>query len=64
MNIITVKELEKILKVKQKTLYQWAELGQIPCIKMQGCLRCDLDDLLKWVDSCKKAPHNFQLAKY
>lgn len=58
MKIVTVKELEKILQVKQKTLYQWAELGQIPCIKMQGCLRFDLDDIMKWVDSCKKKPHD------
>jgi PTS system nitrogen regulatory IIA component len=64
MNIITVKELEKILRVKEKTLYQWAELGQIPCIKMHGCLRFDLDEVKKWVDSCKKVPHNFQLSKY
>ena len=45
MKIITVKELETILKVNKKTLYQWAELGQIPCIKMQGCLRFDLDEV-------------------
>ncbi len=59
MNIITVKELEKILKVKEKTLYQWAELGQIPCIKIQGCLRFDLDEVKKWIDSCKRVPHKF-----
>lgn len=58
MNIVTVHELEKILKVKKKTLYQWAELGQIPSIKMQGCLRFDLDDVLEWVKSCKKEPHD------
>ena len=58
MKLVTVKELEKILQVKQKTLYQWAELGQIPCIKMQGCLRFDLDDVMNWVNSCKKEPNN------
>ena len=58
MNIITVKELETILKVKEKTLYQWAELGQIPSIKMGGCLRFNLDDVVEWVKSCKKKPHD------
>ena len=58
MNIVTVNELEKILKVSKKTLYQWAELGQIPSIKIQGCLRFDLDDVMKWVESCKKEPHD------
>ena len=44
--------------VKEKTLYQWAELGQIPSIKMQGCLRFDLDDVMKWIETCKRVPHN------
>ena len=52
MKIMTVKEVSELLKVKEKTLYQWAELGQIPCIKMNGCLRFDFDDLQKWVKSC------------
>ena len=60
MNIVTVKELGKILKVSEKTLYQWAELGQIPCIKMHRCLRFDLDEVMEWVNSCRKVPHNFK----
>lgn len=56
MKIITIKELSEIIKVKVKTLYQWAELGQIPSIKMQGALRFDLDDIEAWIKSCKKEP--------
>lgn len=56
MKIMTVKEVSELLKVKEKTLYQWAELGQIPCIKMNGCLRFDFDDIQNWVKSCKKEP--------
>jgi excisionase family DNA binding protein len=54
INIATVRELSKILKVKEKTLYQWAELGQIPCIKLNGCLRFDMNELYQWIKSCKK----------
>lgn len=54
MKIVTVKEIAELLKVKEKTLYQWAELGQIPCIKMNGCLRFDLEDIQKWVKSCRR----------
>lgn len=54
INIVTIKELSKVLKVKEKTLYQWAALGQIPCIKFNGCLRFDLDELYQWIKSCKK----------
>lgn len=54
--LLTIKELSEMLKVKEKTLYQWAELRQIPHVKMNGCLRFDLDDILGWMKSCKRAP--------
>lgn len=52
--ILTVKELSLALKVKEKTLYQWAEQKQIPSLKLNGALRFDLDDIQKWLDDCKK----------
>ena len=57
-NILTTKELSEILKVKPKTLYQWAALGQIPSIKLNGALRFDLTDIQEWVKNCKKEPHS------
>lgn len=56
MKLIDVKEVAQILNVKPSTLYQWAELGQIPCIKLNGSLRFDLADIERWVKSCKKEP--------
>ena len=56
MDLLTVRELSGILKVKEKTLYQWAELGQIPRIKLNGALRFDPNDIEKWISDCKKAP--------
>ena len=54
MGLLTVKEVSKILNVKPSTLYQWAELGQIPCFKLNGALRFDLADIQEWIKSCKK----------
>jgi excisionase family DNA binding protein len=54
MKLVSIKELSQILDIKEKTLYQWAELGQIPCIKLNGCLRFDSDDIFEWIKSCKK----------
>lgn len=54
MKILDVKEIAQFLNVKPSTLYQWAELGQIPCFKLNGCLRFDLEDVLTWIKSCKK----------
>jgi excisionase family DNA binding protein len=56
LKLLTVNEVSEILKAKPKTIYQWAELGQIPCIKISGCLRFDLDDIVNWIKSCKKEP--------
>ncbi len=58
MNILTAKELSEILKVSDKTIYQWSELGQIPCIKMNGSLRFNLDDIKSWISECTKQPYS------
>lgn len=54
MRVLTINELSEMLKVKPKTLYQWAELGQIPCLKLNGALRFDVEDILRWINSCKR----------
>ncbi len=56
MKIITINELSEFLKVKPKTLYQWAKSKQIPCLKLNGALRFDLDDIHKWIESHKSNP--------
>ncbi len=43
-----------MLNVKPSTLYQWAELGQVPHIKLNGCLRFHPADISDWIESCKK----------
>jgi len=54
LKLIGVKEVAEILKVKPSTLYQWSELGQIPCVKLNGALRFDIEDIMNWIKSCKK----------
>ena len=53
MKLMTIQELSDLLKIKPKTLYQWAELRQIPCLKLNGALRFDIDDINNWLLSCK-----------
>ena len=55
MQLIGVKEVSEILNIKPSTVYQWAELGQIPCIKLNGAVRFDIEDITNWIRSCKKA---------
>ena len=54
MKLVRVKEISELLMIKPSTLYQWAELGQIPCLKLNGCLRFDLDEVLQWIKDCKR----------
>jgi len=58
VKLIGVKEVSEILNVKPSTVYQWAELGQIPCIKLNGSLRFDIEDITNWIKSCKRDPHS------
>lgn len=57
--LLDVEQMAIILCVKAKTLYQWAELGQIPCLKMNGALRFDLNDVERWMQGCKRG-YNFR----
>lgn len=54
--LLTVKEISLYLNVRPKTLYSWAELNRIPHVKLNGCLRFDLDDVMKWMEDCKSGP--------
>jgi excisionase family DNA binding protein len=54
MNILTVKEVAKILKAKPSTIYSWAEQRIIPSIKIHGLLRFDEADILAWIKNQKK----------
>ena len=54
MRIVDIRFLSCFLSVKQKTLYQWAELGQIPCLKLNGSLRFDMEAVQRWLEGCKK----------
>ena len=50
---VTVKEVAACLAVSPKTIYQWAELKQIPAYKINGCLRFRLEEVLAHIETCK-----------
>jgi excisionase family DNA binding protein len=56
MRLITIKVLSRITKIKRSTLYSWASRRMIPCHKLNGLLRFDLDEVKEWVKSLKIAP--------
>jgi len=56
MPILIAKEVSDMLKIKLSTVYAWSGQGIIPCFKLNGSLRFDRDDILKWVEKSKKEP--------
>ncbi len=54
MNIWTVKEVAKALRVEPTTIYAWAEQRKIPSYKMNGSLRFSEEDIKAWLAACKQ----------
>jgi excisionase family DNA binding protein len=53
MNLLTVKEVAALLKIKTSTVYAWAEQRVIPSYKINGALRFSEEDIKAWLDACK-----------
>ncbi len=53
MNILTVKEVSSLLKIKPCTVYAWAEQRLIPSYKINGALRFSEEDVKAWLTACK-----------
>ena len=47
--LCTVKDLAQRLQIKPSTLYAWAALGKIPCVKIHGLVRFRQDAIAQWV---------------
>lgn len=53
MNLVTIKEISNLLKIKESTLYSWVQQQTIPFYKLNGLLRFDLDEIKKWIQKSK-----------
>lgn len=54
MNLLTVKNVCNRLAVKKSTVYEWASLGLIPCVRLNGLLRFDEQEIDAWVETSKR----------
>lgn len=55
--MLKVNDICELLNARPSTVYQWAELGQIPCFKINGLLRFEEREILEWIKSYKKELH-------
>lgn len=49
MELITVQDLSKLMKVAQSTVYLWVTTGFIPCYRLQSTIRFDRQEIETWV---------------
>jgi len=50
-DLLTVEEVADLLKVSERTVYDWAQKGSIPCGKLGSTWRFKRGEVEKWVDS-------------
>lgn len=56
MRLVPIKIVADFLMVKQSTVYSWVHSGSIPCHKLNGLIRFDMDEIEAWVKSSKQQP--------
>lgn len=49
--ILTLEEIASYLRVSERTVYEWAQKGEIPCGKIGVAWRFKRSEIEKWVDS-------------
>lgn len=47
--ILTVPEAAKLLKISNKTAYDWTHIEGFPCVKIGNCRRIPRSLLMEWV---------------
>lgn len=50
-DILTIEEVAEYLRVSERTVYDWAQKGEIPCGKLGTAWRFKRSDIERWVDS-------------
>ena len=66
--IMTIEDVAKFLKVSERTVYDWAQKGEIPCGKLGTSWRFKRDEIENWVsrkltprvDIAKSLPHEIK----
>ncbi|MDR2792851.1 MAG: PTS sugar transporter subunit IIA [Treponema sp.] len=55
-DIVTIEEVAKYLRVSEHTVYNWAQKGEIPAVKIGSVWRFRRVDIERWIDNRFSAP--------
>lgn len=47
--VVSMNEAARLASVSRSTVYRWAKMPGFPAIKIGGCTRVVVDDLVNWV---------------
>jgi nitrogen PTS system EIIA component len=50
-DILTIEEVAAYLRVSERTVYDWAQKGEIPCGRLGSSWRFRKSDILEWIDA-------------
>ena len=51
--LLTVRDVAKLLQFHEKTIYAWAERGELPCMRVGNRLRFDPSAVSRWLQARK-----------
>ena len=51
---MTLQEVAEYLQIKERTIYDWAQKGQIPAFKLGNVWRFKREDIDLWIEERKK----------
>lgn len=54
--LLTIEEVAKMLRVSERTVYEWAQKGEIPAGKFGSAWRFKRTEISKWIDARLKSP--------
>ena len=52
-SLMTVSEVAQFLGLHEKTVYEWAARGRLPCVRVGSSLRFDPRDIERWLSARK-----------
>lgn len=56
ITLLSVKELEALLKIDQKTIYRYVALGLIPYVRIQSNIRFRKRQIVRWIEEQQYEP--------
>lgn len=54
--ILTLKEVARLLRITEKTVYTMAQKKELPAFKVRGQWRFRGEDIDRWIEEQKKGP--------